>query len=301
MKVGFFCKHHVALECVKVLLPLSKPQFIVVEKTYASQDWYNEIRTLAKEINIALLEVSHIKNAVDQINAYGVDLIFSVMYTQKVPVTIIEQTEKGIINFHPSLLPKYRGPHPVNWAMIKGETQTGVTAHFMSGDIDAGSIILVKKIAIEFEDTLSVVSHKLMNLIPDMLLKTYHMVTNSNIVAIPQNDAESSYHPRRTEADDQIIWFDGVLPVYNLIRTLTAPLPGAYFFYQGQKFTVLKGSIVNDKLKSGVIGEILMVENSAIEIALGDGVMKLENILVNSKPINDLSRYFIVGGIIQEE
>lgn len=293
MKIGFFCKHEVAFESLKLFLTNFEVSLIVLDLNFKNNSWYDKIVNLTKKNKIDYLEVKRIKNHTTKIKSYNLDLVFSIMFTQVIPKEIIESVRIGIVNFHPSLLPKYRGPHPVNWAIINNEKETGLTVHFMNERVDAGDIIFSKTVKINQDDTLTDVSKKIMRLIPRSLLECYSLVENNELKVVKQDESLASYYPRRTEEDDEFDFEMSSVKIYNMVRTLTKPLPGAYFTYNNKKFHVFKALII--KSRHFAPGVVLDVKRNSITISAKDDNIILKDVTCEDRYLSDLREFFESG------
>lgn len=161
------------------------------------------------------------------------DLLWIADYRYLLPKSILELSRLGAINLHPSLLPKYRGRAPINWAIIKGETILGLTAHWVDTDMDSGDIILQKSFRLSQDQD---VSNALKMLYPIYESVTSEVLKSIKINEVPsrkQNEADATCFPRRTINDGMIDWNQPALDIWNLVRALAPPYPGAFTPWQG--------------------------------------------------------------------
>ncbi|MBU0614755.1 MAG: methionyl-tRNA formyltransferase, partial [Nanoarchaeota archaeon] len=183
------------------------------------------------------------------------DIILSVGYRKKIPVG----QAKYEINLHGGLLPRYRGGAVLNWAIINGEKEVGVTAHIMLDKFDAGDIVSQKSVPIGMQDDVLDVYKKTLELYPKICIEVIEDIEKGTLKRIPQQEAFATYTKQRKPEDGIIDWNKTSLEQYNWIRALTHPYPGAFTFLQGQKITIWKSIINNkryDNCKNGEIVEI---------------------------------------------
>jgi len=204
-----------------------------------------ELRQVANHHLIPLL-IQPKRNTVDyddflqRIRDISPDLILVNSYSMKLHPDVLELPRHGAINIHGALLPKYRGSNPIQWAIIHNEQETGVTMHFMSDRIDEGPIIAQRRVLIQFNDTWVDVKDRIDRESELLLSEVAPALLSGNITGTPQNSDCSSYFNRRTPEDGCIDWNKSILSIYNLIRALVAPLPGAYYVIDDQRIILDK-------------------------------------------------------------
>lgn len=176
-------------------------------------------------------------------SCYPCDTIFSVGFPLILKGDIFDFPRCGVINFHQSLLPKYRGRHPLNWVIINGEKETGITFHFMNERIDAGDIIYQERIHISEYDNIMSLYHKTISSGRAALGKLLNSIDSKTTQRVQQNEKEMSYYPPRRPEDGLINLSDNACNIYNLVRALTYPYPGAFLFHEGRKWIIWDVSI----------------------------------------------------------
>jgi methionyl-tRNA formyltransferase len=139
------------------------------------------------------------------------------------------------VNLHGSLLPKYRGRNPVNWVLVNGETETGVTLHYMTEEADAGDIIAQRALPIDGEDTALTLYRKMSDLALALFSETYPLLRTGTVPRIPQDPTRATVFRGRTAEDGLIQWGWPAGRVYNLIRAVTHPYPGAFTHFRGKR------------------------------------------------------------------
>lgn len=207
-------------------------------------------------------------------NPIPTDIIIVSGYPKLIPQRIINHPEIGIINIHQSLLPAYRGRHPLNWAIINGEKYTGITIHHINEKFDAGNIIFQEKVAIEEDDTIMDVYNKTVEVGEKLLKKTLRIADKREFKGYKQNEIISSYFPPRTQKDGKINWHESAVKIRNMIRALIYPYPGAYFYYRGKKLIIEECKVLNKCSRNAEIGRPFSSGSNCI-VKTGEGFIKI--------------------------
>ncbi|MES2253012.1 MAG: formyltransferase family protein [Pseudomonadota bacterium] len=184
--------------------------------------WFNSPKDLAIHHGIDVLtpETLKDKNIQTQINAYQADVIFSFYYRNMIPEAILAHPPLGAYNIHGSLLPKYRGRCPVNWAIIHGEAETGVTLHHMVKAADAGDIVDQEATAITENDTAGTVMHRMNSLAVTVLKRSLPLIRTQTAPRIAQDVTQATYFGGRSAKDSEINWSHTATDINNLVRAL---------------------------------------------------------------------------------
>ena len=211
------------------------------------QSQYSDVKRYALEQKIPILQPTNMKSSdfIEQLKSLNPD-IFVVVAFRMMPEAVWNLPPMGTINLHGALLPKYRGAAPINWAIINGEKETGVTTFKLKHEIDTGDILLQKSIPILDEDTAGTIYDKLMVIGADLLVETIIGLFNTTLVERPQKDIEVSYAPKLFK-DNTIIDFDNsCVNIHNFVRGLS-PYPCAYTYIGGKLLKVFKTHYDIDK------------------------------------------------------
>ena len=179
-----------------------------------------------------------------------------------------------MLGVHDSLLPEYRGFSPLNWAIINGETHTGVTIHHISEVFDEGNVILQKKVKICNNDHIMDVYWRTTQAACEMLHSFFDRAKNGSLKGFRQNPKRATYFPPRTPKDGKINWSESAQKIYNLIRALTHPYPGAYFYYQRKKLLVEVAKPVQQGPSGAKIGVPVFYKGSCF-VKSGSGFLKI--------------------------
>jgi methionyl-tRNA formyltransferase len=192
----------------------------------------------------------------------------------------------GGINLHGSLLPKYRGRSPVNWVLVNGERQTGVTLHYMTEQADAGDIIAQYAVDIAFEDTASTLFEKVAQAAAELFRETFPLIKAGGAPRIPQDPAQATYVAGRTPDDGRIDWDKPALVLYNLVRAVTTPYPGAFTFLRGKKVYIWRSRLIQDGAgERWPPGTILGVQDGGCLVATGRGHLLLTQVQLQGEEV----------------
>lgn len=237
----------------------------------------NPLKEAAQQENIPLIQPQGLRGAevYEWVKSLSPDLLVLAFVTDFVPKSVIDLATYGGINYHPSLLPKYRGGTAINWTVIYGEKETGVTIHYIDEGLDTGDIILQEKVDIGPDDTVaSLYFNKLYPLGIRLIRETVKLIREGKAPRIPQDHRKASYQPLITEADVVIDWSKNTADIYNLIRGGN-PTPGATTYLRREKLKIWEAKPVYEPPPPGSkTGEVIETkENKGFAIATGDGAI----------------------------
>jgi methionyl-tRNA formyltransferase len=257
--------------------------------------WFGSVAALAAAhgIPVHTPDDPNTPEIVEGIRRLRPDLIFSFYYRRLLCSAILASPPLGAINLHGSLLPKYRGRAPLNWVLIRGETVTGVTLHYMDTLADHGDIIAQRAAPIEVEDTALTLSRKLSAAARQLLADTYPLIVMGRAPRTPQDHAAATTYRRRTPADGLIEWSRSAWEVYNLIRAVTRPYPGAFTFWEGRRITLWAARPPRGRASTGPPGAILgAAEDGALEVATGNGILEVLRLQADGAQETDGATFF---------
>ncbi|MDA1100147.1 MAG: methionyl-tRNA formyltransferase [Proteobacteria bacterium] len=204
-----------------------------------------------------------------EFEALKADLCVMAYVTKIVPEEFLNMPSHGTIQYHPSLLPRHRGPSSINWPIIQGATRTGLTIFWPDNGLDTGPILLQKEVDITPEDTLgSIYFDKLFPMGVAAMLEGVDLVRAGNAPAIVQNEAEATYESWCTADDVAIDWTQSVATVHNLIRGAD-PQPGAWTRHDGKRLQIYDCARLD--AAGGAPGEVMAIGAAGMEVAAGDG------------------------------
>jgi len=254
------------------------------------------VKEYAIQNNLEVLQPEKIKNnpeAIERIRSANPDFLVVVAYGKILPKKLLEIPKYAPINVHFSLLPKYRGAAPVNWAIINGEIETGVTTMKMDEGLDTGDILLMKSIPIEQDDTTVTLSEKLSILGADLLIET--LKNYLKITPTKQNHSAHTYAPIIKKEDGKIDFTKSAIVIERMIRGFQ-PWPTAYCFYKGKMVKFYKAEVVN---LTGNPGEVIDINKNNFTIACGENTaLRILELQLEGKNRID-TKSFLLGNPIK--
>lgn len=229
----------------------------------------------------------------EELTSLAPDLIVVVAYGKILPLSILQLPPKGCINVHASLLPKYRGAAPVQWAIIKGEKTTGVTTIFMDEGLDTGDILLQEVEEIQDEDTADTLGRRLAELGASLLIKTVRGISDATLRRIPQSGTPSYAPPLRKE-DGRILWSKNAIEISNMVRGMY-PWPCAYCYLGQERIKITRA---RPSPGSSIPGRIEKADAELI-IGTGDGVLTVIELQPEGKRVMS-AQEFLCGRRVVE-
>ena len=227
-----FAYHNVGVRCLSALLAGGLEVKLVVthEDAPGENIWFGSVRALAQEHRIPVIAPAdpHEAKAFAQIAASAPDFLFSFYYRNMLKPSLLTLAGRGAYNMHGSLLPKFRGRVPINWAIIKGETETGATLHEMVEKPDAGRIVDQMAVPILPDDTAREVFDKVTVAAEMVMHRTLPPLLAGTVKLAPMDLARGSYFGGRKAEDGRIDWSRPAAEIHNLVRAVTHPYPGAF-------------------------------------------------------------------------
>lgn len=213
----------------------------------------------------------------DAFRATRPDLLIMAFVTDIIPLTFVETPTHRAICYHPSLLPRHRGGSAINWALIMGDRETGLSIFWTDAGIDTGPVLLQKKVPIGPEDTTgSLYFNKLFPLGVEAIVESVDLIKAGKAPRLSQDECLATYEPLCNDRVAGIDWSKPATAVFNLIRGCD-PQPGAYSFYQGTKVRLFDAGLA-DASPGGRPGEVLAANESGFTVAAGDGAIRIGKI-----------------------
>jgi methionyl-tRNA formyltransferase len=250
------------------------------------------VKTFAQLHNIPVLQPLSLKTEqfFDEMQQLSPDFMVTVAFGKIIPVEILEIPRFGCINVHASLLPKYRGAAPIQWAVINGEKSTGITTMLTDEGLDTGKMLLKQDCEIAEDETYEHLQNKLSVLGASLLQKTLTMLIDGSIKGIDQNNEEATYAPMITKETGKINWTNSALQIKNLICGVD-PWPGAFTFYMGEKMRIWKANIEDENFESEEVGTIINVGKNSIIVRCGKGSLCITEIQFDNSRRMNVSEY----------
>lgn len=276
MKAIVFAYHEIGCAGLKALTEAGYEVQAVFTHTDdpGEKNFFSSVARLGAELDLPVYAPEDVNHPlwVERIRELQPEIIFSFYYRTMLSEEILSLAPKGGFNLHGSLLPRYRGRAPINWALLNGETETGATLHKMVKRPDAGDIVNQQKVAISASDTSLTLHKKVLEAAQTLLKEQLPKLKNGTATFTAQNEADASYFGRRTAADGEILWHKSAAEINNLVRAVTEPYPGA-FSYLGQRKLTVWCSRVLDTRHNKQPGTVL--STSPLVIACGDGALEI--------------------------
>ncbi|NLM03933.1 MAG: methionyl-tRNA formyltransferase [Clostridiales bacterium] len=257
------------------------------------------VKEKALEHNIKVYQPKTLKDSevVETIKELNPDLIIVVAYGQILTKEVLDIPKHGCINVHASLLPKYRGAGPIQWAIINGEKTTGITTMYMDVGLDTGDMILKEEINIGENETAVELHYRLSVLGGEVLKKTLDNLKSGEITRTKQDDSKSTYAPMLTKDLGIIDWTKSAREIHNLIRG-TIPWPVASTKYKGETMRIFKSRVEED-IKENVPGEIIKVTNDRIYVGTSKDILIIDEIQFSGGKRLNVKDY-LVGNTIEQ-
>ncbi|MDG0023077.1 formyltransferase [Trinickia sp. Y13] len=244
-----FAYHNVGVRCLRVLLARGVDIALVVthEDNPAERIWFGSVAQVAAEHGIETITPADPTSATlrEALARSRPDFIFSFYYRHMLPADLLALAPRGAYNMHGSLLPKYRGRVPTNWAVLNGETETGATLHEMAPKPDAGAIVGQTSVPILPDDTAQEVFDKVTVAAEQTLWRVLPALLAGEAPHLPNDLARGSYFGGRKPEDGRIDWSKPAQQVYNLVRAVAPPYPGAFTEIAGERFVIARARLAS--------------------------------------------------------
>lgn len=238
-------------------------------------------KILAKENNIDVFQPLNIKEEYKEILKYNPDIIITCAYGQIIPKKLLEYPKLGCINVHGSILPKLRGGAPIHWAIINGETETGITIMYMDEKMDAGDIISQRKISILPDDNLDSLYKKMAVLGSELLIDTLPDIINGKNKRIKQDEKLVTFGYNIKKEEEKIDFNKSAKDVVNLIRGLST-FPGAYCLLENKRMKIYNAKLLEEN-RNGKVGEIVDISSKGLVVNCKDYKILITDIKLEGK------------------
>jgi methionyl-tRNA formyltransferase len=281
MRLIFMGYHNIGYVCLQALLEHCRNfgDEIAAVVTHADDPreniWFSSVRDLAFKNYLPVYQPENPNDPafVAAMARLEPDFLFSCYYRNMLKKPLLDLPRLGALNLHGSLLPCYRGRCPVNWVLVHGETETGVTLHYMVEKPDKGEIVAQKRVPITPEDTALTLFARLTAAAGELMQEIYPALRDGTAPKIAQDQSQASYFGGRGPQDGLIDWQKRGQEIYNLVRAVTHPYPGAFTLLQGRKLFIWRGialaSQAQDQGTPGLITAALPGEG--LLVATGNG------------------------------
>jgi len=287
-----FGYHNVGVRCLKVLLSQGIEIPLVVTHNDAPGEtiWFDSVAAVAAEYEIPVITPvdPNAADIVSRVAAARPEFIFSFYYRQMLRGPMLALAPRGALNMHGSLLPKYRGRVPVNWAIIHGETETGATLHYMTEKPDDGDIVAQTAVPILVDDNAGEVFNKVTVAAEMTLHRVLPALMAGRAPRIPQLPGTGSYFSGRKPQDGVIDWMQSAVAIHNLVRAVAPPYPGSTTTINGALTRILQTRLV-DPSASATTPTLAVEHGRLIAHCGGGGTLAILALEVGGRDIDPLA------------
>jgi len=286
-----FAYHEVGYACMAELIAIGAPvaALFTHEDNPGEKIWWRSCAELARTRAIPVHTPERLDDSwIERIAAMDPAVIYSLYYRNLLPEKVLRLAPHGAYNLHGSMLPKYRGRAPVNWMIIHGEREAGATLHHMVARADAGDIVAQRPVVITDDDTALTLYQKIVPAGAAIVREYHPLIVAGRAPRRPQIIAEGSYCGRRRPEDGRIDWRWPARRIFNLVRAVTHPYPGAFGMLGERKLYIWQARISNEAGDYGKPGTIIGTAlNGGVEIAAGVGSVGLIRVQFEGAPEAD--------------
>jgi methionyl-tRNA formyltransferase len=286
MRVALLCAGEIGYRCLRRVIESDAARLAAVFSYRVEPpqgEYLEKILDLAREYGVPAHDTS--RGGQEQLRAalegLDLDLLVAIKWRTMIPRVVIEAARGGLVVFHASLLPKYRGFAPVNWPLINGEGETGVTMFYAAEEMDAGDIIEQRSRAITDEDDAGTIDAWLNETVERMLEENLPRLASGTAQRTPQDESRATYAIWRDPEDGRIDWGRRTREVFNLIRGLASPYPGAYSLLEGRRLIIWSAEIEREPRRyvgrnPGKVERIIPGEG--VNVLTGDGTLRIKRV-----------------------
>ncbi len=285
MKIIFFGSSHFAVPSLEALIKSKHEVVCVVTQPDKKKGRHQkvsgtDIKTLATKAKLKVFQPENIncKESINFLKNLVADLFVIVAYGQIFSQEVLDIPKIMPINIHASLLPRYRGAAPINWAIINGDKKSGVTIMFVTAKMDSGPVIMQKEIEIKDRDTSITLEEKLSECGAQLLLQALISIDNRNYRLVDQDEEQVIYAPKMKKEDGSIDWNTPALDIYNQIRGVL-PWPGAFTSYRKKILKIFQANVLAVfPNHSPVPGEVVRADKFGIVVASARGFLEIKEL-----------------------
>jgi methionyl-tRNA formyltransferase len=268
-----FAYHDVGVRCLKALLSagVDVPLVVTVADDPNERQWYASVAECARDygLNVIAPPDAGAPELAQRVTQLVPDFLFSFYYRSMLAAPLLASARRGALNMHGSLLPRYRGRAPVNWAILRGERECGATLHYMVARADAGDIVDSQAVPILIDDDARAVYAKVTVAAEMVLVRSLPGLLAGTAPRRPQPILPGEYYGRRTPADGRIDWSRPALEIHNLVRAVAPPFPGAFAQVDGTRWEIHRTRLLAEP--GARAGVELYGEGKRVFIACADG------------------------------
>ncbi len=288
MRIVFLGTPDFSVSCLDALINSKHEVLAVVTQPDKARNRmvvsFSPVKEEAIKHNIKVLQYDKIRlQGVEDLKALNPDLMVTCAYGQIISQEILDIPKYGVINVHASLLPKYRGSAPIQWAILNGEKETGITIMQTALGVDSGDIILQEKIAIKENETAGELFDDLAKIAPSVLMKAIDLIESGKATFTKQNEEEATHFPMLKKEDGHIDWTQDGKTIINKIYGLN-PWPSAYSILDGKIFKIYKA-----KFEEGNSLDFGTIKDN--KVACKGGYIQLQEVQIEGKKRMDIEEF----------
>ncbi len=252
------------------------------------------VKVLAQENNLDVYQPLSIKKdeeLISKLKDMHADVFITVAFGQILSQEVLDIPRLGVINLHASLLPKYRGPNPIQWAIINGDKVTGVTTMLSTIGVDEGPMLIKKEIEIDNNMNSEQLAQEISTIGPQVLYDSIIGLNNKSITPEPQVHENATYAKKLKKDDSAINWTEDSITIHNKIRGMH-PWPGTYTLIGDLKVKIIESEVKNkENVKNADPGEIVGIIKSGVEVATGDSILVVKQVHPPGKKVMDAASW----------
>ena len=285
-----FAYHDVGVRCLKTLLSakIEVPLVVTVRDDPQENRWYASVADTARDYGLPVVMPSDVHGAefAERIAQLDPDFIFSFYYRSMLAAPILRTARRGALNLHGSLLPKYRGRAPVNWAILNGELQTGATLHYMVERADAGDIVDQLAVPILQDDDAREVFGKVTAAAEIVLARSLPGLIAGNAPRRPQLIEPGQYFGRRRPEDGRIDWSQPAARIHDLVRAVAPPFPGAFTEVDGRQWWIHRTRMEPKAIEPAARARLFGAQGSCYAACSDGGVLRILTAATEDGPVD---------------
>ena len=290
-----FAYHNVGVRCLRVLLDQGVDVALVLTHEDSPNEtiWYDSVAQVCSDRGIPTItpDDANAPDVVARIRALAPDFIFSFYYRKMLGAELLGIPGRGALNMHGSLLPKYRGRVPVNWAVLHGERETGASLHYMEIKPDAGNIVAQTAVPILDDDTAFEVFQKVTVAAELTLARALPQLVAGTAPSVPLDLKAGSYFSGRKPEDGRIDWSQPAAAVNNLVRAVAPPYPGAFTDVGTMRIVVARSRVTRPDASAPTpaqfIGQVARAADGALGFVCGDGALLVPlRLIIGDMPLD---------------
>ncbi len=282
MRCLVFAYSEIGVEGIQTLVDLGEDVVGVVTHVDHPSEvrWFRSVQELAESRGIPTIspEDPNVPDVLAWAKDRRPDIVFSFYYRNLLKRPLLKLGRLGAFNLHGSLLPKFRGRAPINWAIIEGALETGLTLHEMLEKPDAGAIVAQQAVPIGDNENAREVFDKVVPAVRPLLAGVLPLLREGSAPRRAQDPAEATYFGARKPEDGLIDWYSSARRIHNMVRALTEPYPGAFTFFEGKKLFIWKGTDRAAAVVEGSPGTIFPASPLGVPVATGSGTYTIHEV-----------------------